>query len=123
MNERVLIISGVHIDLTEAIKDAVRKKTEKLFNHEERIIRIRIELESTSHNKTNQNHFTAKGHIEIEGKPLVASSTTNDLYISIYRMVLKLDRKLRQRSRLQKVKRKSLHRVDIPSEFPKSELM
>lgn len=123
MNERVLIISGVHINLTKALKDYVHDKAGKLFNHEERIIRIRIELECGSHNKTNQDQLTAKGHIEIEGGSLVASETTNDLYLAIHRMILKLDRKLYKRSQRQKVKRKDLHTVDIPAELPKTKLL
>ena len=38
-----LIISGVHLDLTKALKNIVAEKVEKLFRHEQKIIRIRVE--------------------------------------------------------------------------------
>lgn len=120
MKEKDIILSGVHLDLTEAIKAAVRDKAEKLFNHEERIIRLRVELAFNDNKKHGkEEEFMAKGHIEINGPPLIVSEESDDLYKSIDRMVDKLDRKLRRRSRLRKVKRNHLHEVDIPADLPK----
>ena len=113
-----LIISGVHLELTEALKSVVTEKMDKLFRHEGHIIRIRVELEYNAHN-SKQNEYIAKGHIEINGPPKVASVATDDLYKSIDQLVVKLDRMLRRRARLKKVKRKHPHGVDIPSELPK----
>jgi len=121
MNTKEVIISGVHLDLTDALKRVVREKAEKLFNHEERIIRLRVELETNGH-KGNQDEFIAKGHIEINGPPMVVSAKSDDLYKSIDGMINKLDRKLRRRSRLFKVKRKHKHGVEIPAELPKVEV-
>ncbi|MEO0796618.1 MAG: ribosome-associated translation inhibitor RaiA [Verrucomicrobiota bacterium] len=121
MNTKEVIISGVHLDLTDSIKNIVREKAEKLFNHEDRIIRLRVELETNSH-KGNQDEFIAKGHIEINGPPMVVSASSEDLYKSIDKMIHKLDRKLRRRSRLYKVKRKNTHGVEIPAELPKVEV-
>lgn len=118
MNTKEVIISGVHLDLTESLKRIVREKAEKLFIHEERIIRLRVELETNSH-KSGQDEFIAKGHIEINGPPMVVSDSSDDLYKSIDGMINKLDRKLRRRSRLEKVKRKNTHEVDIPADLPK----
>lgn len=114
-----LIISGVHLDLTDALKNIVTEKMNKLFAHEGDIIRIRVELEHKANN-SKHNEYIAKGHIEIKGKPLVASEATDDLYKSIDQMELKLDRMLRRRSRLRKVKRKNPHDVEIPSAIPKA---
>lgn len=121
MNTKEVIISGVHLDLTDALKNIVQEKAEKLFTHEERIIRLRVELETNGH-KGNQEEFIAKGHIEINGPPMVVSDKSDDLYKSIDGMVNKLDRKLRRRSRLYKVKRKDTHDVDIPAMLPKVKL-
>lgn len=118
MNNSELIISGVHLNLTEALKNTVEEKTEKLFKHEERIIRLRVELEYNQ-NKTKEGEFIAKGHIEINGPPLIVSVATDDLYKSIDLLVNKLDRKLRRRARLSKVKRKNAHEVEIPADLPK----
>lgn len=117
-NNSEIILSGVHLDLTEALKQMVHEKTEKLFKHEDGILRIRVELEHDK-NKAPQDQFLAKGHIEINGPDMIVSVRTDDLYKSIDQLVDKLDRKLRRRSRLQRVKRKDTHSVDIPASLPK----
>lgn len=119
MKQHDVIISGVHIDLTDALKNIVHEKVEKLFEHEERIIRLRVEL---GHDQTtdHQHEFTAKGQIEIGGNDPIATAASDNLYKSIDQMVDKLDRMLRRRSRLQKVKRKQPRAVDIPATIPKA---
>ncbi|MFP4351540.1 MAG: ribosome hibernation-promoting factor, HPF/YfiA family [Puniceicoccaceae bacterium] len=121
MKQHDVIVTGRNLELTEAMKDAVHRKAEKLFSHEERIIRLRVELEYNK-NVTGQDEQIAKGHIEIDGKPLITTEASEDMYTSIDRMVDKLDRMLRRRSRLRKVKRKDLHTVDVPSELPKTSM-
>jgi len=123
MNNKEIIISGLHMDLTEAIKNLVEEKAEKLFAHEARIRRIRVELEYNGNKgKGKQEEFIAKGHIEINGPPMIVSEATEDLYKSIDLMVNKLDRKLRRRSRLMRVKRKTPHAIDIPAQLPKTQV-
>ncbi len=114
-----LIISGVHLDLTDALKTALQEKVEKLFKHESHIIRLRVELEYNANN-SKRNEFTAKGHIEIKGPPLILSASTEDLYKSIDLMVQGLDRLLRRRSRLRTVKRKNIHEIDLVTDIPKA---
>jgi putative sigma-54 modulation protein len=113
-----VIISGVHLDLTEALKAATHDKVAKLFRHENHIIRLRVELE---YDRTAgpELQFIAKGHLAIYGPDLNVAVSSDDLYKSIDMMVSKLDRMLRRRSRLRKVKRKQPHEVDIPAELPK----
>ena len=105
MNQNV-ILSGLHLELTDALKSIVHEKTERLFKHEDTIIRVRIELEHASCSATRSNEFVAKGHLELKGTTITISSASNDLYKSIDDLVNKLDRGLRRRSRLHKVKRK-----------------
>jgi len=120
MKQHDVIISGLNMDLTTAIKNMVHEKAEKLFEHEEHIIRMRVELEYDSHKASHQGEFIAKGQLEVRGNDHFASAATNDLYKSIDDMVNKLDRMLRRRSRLKKVKRKDTHNIDIPAEIPKA---
>ena len=120
MKQHDVIISGLNLDLTGAIKNVVQSKVEKLFEHEDHIIRMRVELEYDPHNRSHQKEFIAKGHLEIRGNDPVCTAQTDDLYKSIDLMVQKLDRMLRRRSRLQKVKRKATHLVDIPAAIPKA---
>ncbi len=118
MNNRELIISGRHLELTEALKNFVKDKTDKLFRHEERIVRIRVELEAEKL-QTKETLFRAKGIIEINGPDMVASEASDDMYKSIDLLVNKLDRMIRRRARLKKFKRNRLHTVEIPSSLPK----
>lgn len=120
MNNHEVIISGVHMELTDALKNMVIEKVNKLLKHEDRIVRIRVELEF-QHNKNHDKEYIAKGHIDIHGPDMTVSAATDDLYKSIDQMVDKLDRKLRQRSRLQRVKRKNTnHGLDIPASLPQA---
>ena len=119
MKQHDVIISGKHLELTEALKNMVYQKVEKLFVHEDRIIRLRIELASNSRNKKAET-FNAKGIIEIHGNDIVVNAETDDLYKSIDEMVIKLTRGLRRRSRLRRVKTKQVHSVDIPAAIPKA---
>ncbi len=112
MNQHEVIITGLHLELTDAIKSAVHEKLEKLFRHDEEIIRIRIELEHLK-NRSQEAAFVCKGHIEIHGPDLVVSTATDDLYKSMDELVEKLDRKLRRRHRIDRVKRKDTHPVEL----------
>jgi len=99
-----LIISGIHLDLTPSLKQFVHDKTDRLFRHEERIIRMRMELECDS--KQDVAHrFTAKGHIAIHGPDMNASVTTDECHKAVALLVDKLDRMLARRSQLMKAKR------------------
>ena len=118
MKQHDVIISANHFDLTESIKNIVHQKVEKLFQHENRIIRLRVELEE-KHNSKSKDMFVARGVLERRGPSIVVSETTEDLYKSIDQMVIKMDRQLRRSSRLERVKRKQPHEIDLPSSLPK----
>ncbi len=120
MKQHDVIISGSNMELTDSIKNMVYEKVEKLYEHEDRIIRMRVELEYDPHQSTHQKEFIAKGQLVVRGNDHFASAATDDLYKSIDELVSKLDRMLRRRSRLKKVKRKDVHLVDIPSYIPKA---
>ena len=94
------------MNLTDALKATVMEKTERLFKHDERIMRVRVELESKTCSNTHKDRYVAKGHLEMQGTPIVMTDASNDLYKSIDRLIDKLDRGLRRRSRLKRVKRK-----------------
>lgn len=119
MHSNDVIITGRHIELTDSLKNIVQEKAVKLFNHDDKIIRLRVELEYNQ-NVTNLKEFIAKGHIEMRGPGLNVCSETEDLYKSIDEMVNKLDRMLRRKHRLSKVKRKDTHAIEFPADLPKA---
>lgn len=91
-----LILRGIHLDLNDATKAAVETKAERLFRHEPRILRLRVEVERAHGGGTWL--FTAKGHVEISGPDLQASVTTEDAHKSINLLIDKLDRMIRRRT-------------------------
>jgi putative sigma-54 modulation protein len=113
IRENDLIVSGIHLDLTPSLKTFVQEKADRLFRHEERIDRVRIELEFDA--EQNPAHrFTAKGHISIHGPDMNASVSSDECHKAVALVVAKLDRMLRRRSRFFKVKR---HRTGITKEM------
>lgn len=106
-----LILSGVHFELKEGHKNLVSEKMEKVFKHEEKIIRARIELVHDSKSSSHENEYMAKGHLELKGTTITISTASHTINKAIDDLVEKLDRGLRRRSRLRRVKRKqsSLH--------------
>jgi putative sigma-54 modulation protein len=91
-----LIISGIHLWITDAMKATLRTKAERLFRHEPRILRLRIDVEHDLHGRLRV--FTAKGRVEIAGPDLSAAVTAADAYVAINRLIARLDRMLRKRT-------------------------
>jgi len=114
-----LIVSGIHLDLTDALRNIVAQKAERLLRHNEHLIRIRIDLE---HDKTcgSADQFIAKGHLEIGGPDLLASVATEDCYKSIDLLMDKLDRLIRRRHRRFKDKRNHPQSVELTDALPKT---
>jgi putative sigma-54 modulation protein len=118
-NTHELIVSGIHLDLTPSLKTFVREKSERLFRHEERIVRIRVELECDRAAATGVR-FTAKGHIQIHGPDMNASVQADECHKAVSMLVDKLDRMLQRRHQLHRVKRNHPHAVDLAAEIPKA---
>ncbi|MDR3273727.1 MAG: ribosome-associated translation inhibitor RaiA [Puniceicoccales bacterium] len=116
MSNREVIVSGVHVELTDALKALVNDKVQKLFAHDGKIIRIDVKLECDS-NKSRENEFVAHGEIKIGGQNLNARAASDDIYKSIDMMINKLDRQLVDKVRVESFRRKmeSSVEVDIPS--------
>ena len=111
-NSHELIVSGIHLELTPSLKIYVKEKTDRLFRHEERILRIRVELECDAQQEV-ASRFKAKGHVMINGPELNATVTTDECHKAILLLTDKLDRMLRRRSRLQNEKRNHPHMTEF----------
>lgn len=114
-----LILRGIHLDLTDAMKAIIQEKAGRLLRHEPRIDRIRIDVELDK-TKTTQAHFIAKAHIEISGPDIVASVDSEDAYKSIDLLVDKVDGLLRKRHSELKEKRHHPHPVELGGPLPKT---
>lgn len=111
-NPQEVIVSGIHLELTPSLKAFVQEKAERLFRHQERIIRIRIELECDAKQAVAQR-FTAKGHIEIYGPDMNASVSTDECYKAIAMLIDKLDRMIQRRAHLVKARRQHVRVTDL----------
>ncbi len=118
-NPHEIIVSGIHVSLTTALRAYVVDKMQRLFGHEDRIVRIRVEIEFDDR-KAKDDRFTAKAHLQIHGPDTNISVTSDDAYKSIDLLVDKLDRSIRRRSRLHKEKRNHPHEVELEAALPKA---
>ena len=118
-NSHDLIVSGIHLELTPSLKTFVREKSERLFRHEERIVRLRVELECDSKEEVG-TRFKAKGHVVIHGPDMNAVVEADECHKAISLLVDKLDRMLNRRSQLHRVRRHDLHSVEFPIVLPKA---
>lgn len=118
-NQHELIVSGIHLELTQSLKAFVSEKVERLFRHEERIIRVRVELECDPRQAVS-SRFIAKGHVNIHGPDLNATVSSDECHKAVSLMIDKIDRMLERRNSFNKVKRKTLHAVELETELPKA---
>ena len=100
-----LKIEFIHIDKKRMYGSTLKKKCQKLLDHSESIIDLRVELIKDSHSRSHKNEFIAKGHLNFKGKHSVVSSASNDMLKSIDLLIHKMDRVLRRKSRIEKFKR------------------
>ena len=91
-----LTISGHHLELTDALRDYVTTKINRLERHHDRITNTHVIL---SVEKLQQK---AEATIHISGADLFANSESDDLYAVIDSLADKLDRQL--------IKHKEKHR-------------
>lgn len=113
-----LIISGIHLDLTDGMKLHVREKVSKLLRHEPHIVRVRVTIEFHQ-TKSHHGQFTAKGQIEIQGPDVISGESADDAYAAIDKLVSELDRGLRKRSTNRLSKRDKPHAIDLDVDLPK----
>jgi putative sigma-54 modulation protein len=118
-NHHEVIVSGIHLELTPSLKTFVREKAERLFRHEERLVRIRVELECDRSPAAGMQ-FRAKGHIQIHGPDLNACVQADECHKAISMLVDKLDRMLQRRHQLHRVKRHHTGAVEIEAEIPEA---
>ncbi len=111
-NNHEVIVSGIHLELTPSLKFFVREKAQRLFRHEDRIVRIRVELEC-DRDEAIAHRFKAKGHIEIQGPDMNAVVQADECHKAVSLLVDKLDRMLSKRHDLYKVRR---HKLDTAPE-------
>ncbi len=115
-----IIVSGIHLDLTPSLKTFVREKMERLFRHDDHIVRVRVELECDR--KHDHDHkFVAKAHLQVRGPDINATAQADECHKAVDLLVDKLDQALRKRHSHHKDKRNHPHPVEFDGiELPKA---
>lgn len=83
-----ITLSGHHVEITDALRDIVNNKLEKLERHYDQITSINVTL---SVEKLRQK---ADASLHIAGADLVANAEHEDMYTAIDQLIDKLDRQL-----------------------------
>ena len=81
-------ITGLQLDITDALRNYVTEKTARLERHFDKIISAQITLEV---DKLQQK---AEGTLHLAGADLVAEAEHTDMYAAIDLLVDRLDRQL-----------------------------
>lgn len=81
-------LTGHHVEITDALRDYVTEKMQKLTRHFDHVTNTHVIL---TVEKQNQK---AEATVHVSGKDLFADHTTDDMYASIDALVDKLDRQI-----------------------------
>ncbi len=85
-----IILSGHHVDITDALRQYVNSKMEKLERHFDSVTDIHVVL---SVEKLRQK---AEATLHLSGNNLHADATEEDMYAAIDALADKLDRQLKK---------------------------
>ena len=81
-----IIITGVHMEITDAIRSYAYEKMhtlEKLVAHDDTSAKLTVELSKISNHHVNGQVFKAEGILHIRGKETALKNTQDDLYKAI----------------------------------------
>ncbi|BBA34093.1 ribosomal subunit interface protein [Methylocaldum marinum] len=81
-------VTGHHVDVTEALKNYVLEKMQRIERHFDKIVNVHVVLEVE---KLVQK---AEATVQVNGASLFAQDESEDLYAAIDGMVDKLDRQV-----------------------------
>lgn len=85
-----LNISGHHMDMTDALRDYVTSKMQRIERHFDHVIDAEVVLE------VKKARRTAEATLLLSGKRLHAEATKDDMYAAIDQMIDKLDNQTRK---------------------------
>jgi putative sigma-54 modulation protein len=113
-----ILMQGVHLELTDALKNAIYEKFSTLLRHEEHIVRINVRIHQDQ-TMGHEHNYTVTAQVEIRGPDLVAHAQGKDPYNLLDEVVDKLDTLVRKRSGRQKDKRNHPHDIELDADLPK----
>jgi putative sigma-54 modulation protein len=115
-----IIVTGIHLDLTPSLKTYVQDKVERLFRHEDHIVRIRVELECDRQHD-HAHKFVAKAHLQVRGPDINCTADSEEMHKSVDLLIDKIDHVLHKRHGQHKDKRNHPHPIEFNGvELPKA---
>lgn len=110
-----IIITGVHMEITEAIRRYTLEKMEALKKYvprDDTSATLSVELVKTTNHHQHGDLFQAEARLHIRGKDIMLSTTQDDLYKSIDMLKDMLVRELTQhKDKEHSLMRRGAHRV------------
>lgn len=109
------IITGVHLEITDAIRSYTfekMKSLEKLVARDDTSAKLQIELSKASNHHVNGQVFQAEAVLHVRGKESALKTTQDDLYKAIDVLRDMLMRELSQhKDKERSIMRRGAHRV------------
>jgi putative sigma-54 modulation protein len=115
-----ILLQGIHVELTDAMRNMMLEKFGRVLNHNEHIVRINVRLQQDQTLGT-EHHYRLTAQIEIGGPDLVATVDGKDPYDLIDQAVEKLGHLLEKRQGKRKDRRNHPHEVELDSPIPKTQ--
>lgn len=96
-----LTISGHHLEVTQALRNYVTTKLDRITRHFDQVVDIKVIL-TVEKQKEKDRRQRAECNIHVRGSDLFAESSHEDLYAAVDQLVDKLDRQVgRHKTRVQ----------------------
>jgi putative sigma-54 modulation protein len=83
-----VIITGHHLEITDALKANINEKFAKLARHFDKVTDVHVIL------TVEKLEHKAEATVQFEGATLFAEDSQDDMYVSIDHLVDKLDRQI-----------------------------
>ena len=96
-----LTISGHHLEVTQALRNYVTTKLDRITRHFDQVVDIRVIL-TVEKQREKERRQRAECNIHVKGSDLFAESSHEDLYAAVDELIDKLDRQVgRHKTRVQ----------------------
>ena len=96
-----LTISGHHLEVTQALRNYVTTKLDRITRHFDQVVDIRVIL-TVEKQREKERRQRAECNIHVKGTDLFAESSHEDLYAAVDDLIDKLDRQVgRHKTRVQ----------------------
>jgi putative sigma-54 modulation protein len=109
------ILTGVHMEITDAIRDYTLEKMsslDKLVNRDDTSAKLSVELSKASNHHVNGQIFQAEAVLHLRGKDTALKTTQDDLYKAIDVLKDMLVREMSQhKDKERSIVRRSAHKV------------